>query len=86
MIEFSAILLLYVYLALMAILVLISLGHVFHAIRFGGLHPTSILTSGVFIAGIAVIAWASNSLLFDVDWSGAFAIDLPSISFFSSRK
>lgn len=81
MLEFSAILLLYVYLGLMAILLLISFGHVFHAIRFGGLHPTSILTSGMFIAGIAVITWASNTLLIDVDWSIPFAIDLPNITF-----
>lgn len=82
MIQFSAILLLYVYLGLMIILLIISLGHIFHAIRFGGLTPLSIFTSGLFIAGILVILWASNTFLAQVDWSGAFRIDVPSFRLF----
>lgn len=85
MIQFSAILLLYLYLGLAGILIFISLGHIFHAIRFGGLKPTAILTSGMFIAGIVVIAWASSNLLVGVDWSNTFSVDFPSMRFLGPR-
>lgn len=81
MIQFSAILVLYIYLGMMAVLLIVSLGHIFHALRFGGLNPLSIFTSGLFIAGLVVILWVSNSLLLHIDWGGVFQINLPSAQF-----
>lgn len=79
MIQFPATLLLYTFLGLMAVLVLTSFAHLYHALRFGGLNTMAAVSSGLFIAGLLAALWTSNMLLADVDWGQVWQIDLPSI-------
>ena len=79
MIQFPANLLLYVYLGIMGILLVISFVNIFYSLRFTGMNAMSIFTTGLFIAGVLVIVWASDQMLLHVDWSGFFHINLPSV-------
>lgn len=79
MIEIGGRLIFSLYLIIGGGLLLMSLTHIYHAIRFGGKDPVAIASAGIFIAGIVVIIWASLSLLSTVDWSTTFTIALPSV-------
>ncbi|MBI5466951.1 MAG: hypothetical protein HY975_01920 [Candidatus Kerfeldbacteria bacterium] len=86
MIDFPASWVQYLVMVLGGLLLLLSLLYLQNAFRHGGNSGANILTSGIFIAGIVVIAWFSLGLLRDVDWSSTFTIELPAVNphFFGS--
>lgn len=86
MIEFPASWLQILIAVLGGLLILLSVFYIHNAFRHGGSSGANILSSGIFIAGIVVIAWFSLGLLRDVDWSQTFTIALPSVNlhFFGS--
>lgn len=81
MITVSGHILLYVFGGLGALLLIVAFFHLYHALTFGNRTFLTIMTSGVFIAGIAVILWAGFHFLAPVDWSVPLTIQLPAVHF-----
>ncbi len=79
MISIGGHILLYVYLLFVGLLVLFSLSHLYHAIRYGRRDPLMITTTGVFVAGVVIIIVVSLSLLSQVNWSTTYDMSLPAL-------
>ncbi len=79
MITIDGHILLYIFLFLFGAGLLFSLSHLYHAIRFGGRDPLSLATTGIFIAGLALIVFLSFGFLSNIDWGSPFDFSPPSV-------
>ncbi|MEK7637659.1 MAG: hypothetical protein AAB402_04750 [Patescibacteria group bacterium] len=81
MIEFPALWLKYGFFALGGLLLLLAFVYLLNGLRYGARMTLTVMTSGLFIAGVGIIAWLTNSMLTAVDWSSTFSVPLPDVSF-----
>lgn len=82
MIEFPALWLKYGFFALSSLLLLLAFVYLLNGLRHGARMTLTVMTSGLFIAGVVIIAWLTGSMLTAVDWSSTFSVAFPDISFF----
>src|SRR5258705_13031346 len=79
MITLSGQILVVVFSLLAGAMLLFSLAHLYHALRFGSRDPLMMTTTGIFIAGIVALLFISISLLVQVNWSSNVNVTSPSV-------
>ena len=81
MVTFPASWLLYALYVGGGLLLLLAALYLNNGLKHGGSGHANVLSSGIFIAGILVMAWVTFNLLGQVDWTTTFSIQLPNLSF-----
>ncbi len=74
-------LLLITFLTIIGSLLLLALAQLYHAFRFSKPTHMTVVTSGIFIAGIAAILFSAFILFHGVNWSSTFEVQTPAIQF-----
>ncbi|MBI3573079.1 MAG: hypothetical protein HY092_02670 [Candidatus Kerfeldbacteria bacterium] len=74
-------LLLTTFLTITGLLLILALAQLYHAFRFSKPTHMTIVTSGIFIAGIVAILFSAVILFHGVHWSGTFEVQTPAIQF-----
>ena len=77
MISFPAYYLMVLYGLIGVPLLIISLVHLYHAFRFGSASPQSIISSGIYVAGLVLILAVTYGYLHSVSPQDSLILNLP---------
>ena len=86
MIEIPGIIPVVIYGVIAASLLINGLLNLYHAFRFGSNSPITILSSGIYLAGLGVILFTTWFFLRDVSFNQSFSIEFPTISLFPASQ